>query len=168
MKKISFLSSVFLLVVVVTFLFIGCQKESAVSEEETTIATSSDAEKITATVNGTQEIIGLVSKDDAEKMAEAFAKRHPEVITKSVGYSTKNMIAFLSTLLVKYKSDSVFVYYGLYDKETAPKPSYIGKSTIFFMGKNKGKKASGNIQLLEDETTEKSSNYLNRGEVFDN
>jgi hypothetical protein len=164
MKKFSFLSSVFLLIVVVVFLFVGCQKETAATEEENTTIVSSDGAVVKG-IEGTSIVTGLISPDHAQKMSHAFAKKYPDVITNSVGYSTKNLIAYLTILSQKYKIDSVFVGFGLYDNETAPKRSYIGRATIFFMGDNSTKLTSGAVGTDEADQS-RSSNYLNGGTML--
>jgi hypothetical protein len=118
---------------------------------------------------GTGPIVGLISRDHADNMSEAFARKFPEVGTKYVGYSTKNLISYLNTLLVKYKSDSVFVNFGYYTKETAPQKDYIGRSTIFFMGKDM-RARRGNVRSMgdtgDDPNADDGSNYLNQGHAF--
>ena len=162
MKKFSFISSVFLLVLVLVFLFVGCQKEQAAT---TTDTEQSNSENIKATA-GSSMINGLISQDHAQQMSDAFAKKCPRVVTRYVGYSTKNLIAFLNVLLTKYKSDSVFVGYGLYDSNTAPKASYIGRSTIFFMGQNMITTTGAiKVQSVNDEDSN-TSNFLNQGALF--
>jgi uncharacterized protein YcfL len=59
MKKFSFLSSVFLLIVVVVFLFVGCQKETAATEEENTTIVSSDGAVVKG-IEGTSIVTGLI------------------------------------------------------------------------------------------------------------
>lgn len=169
MKKLSFIGSVLLFAMVVTFLSIGCQKESAVNEETATGLNSSDGETIKATEAGSNSVIGLISKDHADKMAAAFSKKHPTVVTASVGYSTKNLIAYLTNMLVKQKADSVFVSFGLYDRNTAPKSSYIGRSTMFFVGKTKSSTKAGNIRNAgpsDDGDDDEGGTYLNGGQLI--
>ncbi|NCI47621.1 hypothetical protein [Sediminibacterium soli] len=162
MKKFTFAGSVFTLFFVTGFLIIGCKKEQ-VSTQESQI-NSSELTNVSSQGMGTESIKGLIPQDHADKMSEAFIRRFPNVDTRSVGYSTKNLISFLNTLLAKYKSDSVFVSFGYYDKETAPQASYVGRTTIFFMGKNNKAKTSGGSQGFEA-TSETSSNFMNTGAV---
>jgi hypothetical protein len=168
MKKFTFIGSFLTLACVTCFLIIGCKKEQASLGQQ-----NQDAAENTniSSSMGTGAIVGLISKDHADDMSEAFARRFPDVRTKYVGYSTKNLISYLNTLLVKYKSDSVFVNFGYYTKETAPQKDYIGRSTIFFMGKDmrvrKGNARSmGAGDISEDPNGDDGSNYLNQGHAF--
>ncbi|MBV9989504.1 MAG: hypothetical protein JO301_17620 [Chitinophagaceae bacterium] len=167
MKKFSFLSSVFLLIAVVVFLFVGCQKETTTTEQENKAVPASEG--IVQGVAGTSTITGLISPDHAQKMSDAFAKKYPNVGTTTVGYSTKNLIGYLTTLLVKYKMDSVYVGYGLYDAETAPRPSYAGHATIFFTGDRNPKlrvSSSNGPHTDADSAPESESRSLNMGSLF--
>jgi hypothetical protein len=166
MKKFTFIGSFLTLACVTCFLIIGCKKEQASLDQKTQDATENT--NISSSM-GTGAIVGLISRDHADNMSEAFARKFPEVGTKYVGYSTKNLISYLNTLLVKYKSDSVFVNFGYYTKETAPQKDYIGRSTIFFMGKDM-RARRGNVRSMgdtgDDPNADDGSNYLNQGHAF--
>jgi|GEM_PF-565276 hypothetical protein len=162
MKKFSFIGSLLLLTTVIVFLFIGCQKESAVADETVTPAAGGES-VVVGTDGGDAKIQGLISEENAAAMSAAYAKSVPKGSTLSVTYSTKDLIAFLKTLNTKYKSDSVRVTFGIYDKKTAHTRGQIGRTTIFFMGNNiatsKGGVRTNAIGDIE------SSNFLNKGEM---
>jgi len=160
MKKFSFIGSVLLLAAVVTFLFIGCQKESSVADDTVTTDGSSES----AVIKGTDGsgISGLISEENAKLMAAEYIKTNPKANTLSVGYATKDLIAFLKVLNNKYKSDTVYVTFGVYNKKTAHNPSQIGRTTVFFMGNNG---ASNGRVKTNAEDVESSSNYLNQGQM---
>jgi hypothetical protein len=164
MKKFSVISSFLLLSAVVTFLFIGCQKESAAVDEQTT-ATDGESSAIKGVSGGSASAIhGLISESDAVMMAAEYAKSNPKGRTTHVSYATKDLIAFLKTLNSKYKSDSVYVTFGIYNKKTAHTPGQVGRTTVFFMGNNGGGIGSKSVKTngisISDEV---SSNYMNQG-----
>ena len=162
MKKFSFIGSILLLAVVVIFLFIGCQKESAATDTTEAIATTGGESAVIKSTAGSG-INGLISEENATQMAAAYAKSNPVGKTLSVAYATKDLIAYLKVLNNKYKSDSVYVTFAIYDKKTAHKPAQIGRTTVFFMG-NKGAglgKVTTNGLINADDDA--SSNYLNGG-----
>jgi hypothetical protein len=163
MKKFSLIGSLLLLATVVTFLFIGCQKESAAVADEPVTA---DAEGAVAKGidGGNSAISGLISEENAMAMAAAYRKANPNATTMRVGYATKDLLKFITTQSIKYKADSIYVVFGLYDKKTAHTPSKIGFTTVFFMG-NKGGSIGGNVRTNAD-GDQPESNYLNGGSTM--
>jgi hypothetical protein len=163
MKKFSFLPGMLLVTSTAIVFFLACQKENAISSENIETNGSLSSEGVIGTA-GTKKITGLISQEHAQEMAEEFAKKFPTANTLAVGYSAKDLIAYLNTLVTKYKSDSVYVTFGVYNKNTAPNKFAIGRTTVFFMGKNM-KSAMGNVrsQSIDYDGDINTSNYLNGG-----
>jgi hypothetical protein len=145
--------------------FSACQKEQ---EEATdpTVENTFDESKISgqATANN---IRGLITKDAAERMAKRFNETYKTSNTSQyVAFSTKDLGNYMDLIRKKYKSDSVYVSFGIYDAKTAVKKSDIGRITVFFMGKNNNTK-TGNIKTqAADDQTDESSNYFNHGSIW--
>ncbi len=165
MKKISFISSVLLLVLVVTFLFVGCQKESAVAEETTTADAESVAIKSEA---GNGSFAGSIDNSYAEALQKNFTtKYNGKDQTLQVAFSAKDLAGFISNLQKKNKADIIYVNFGVYGKGApAPKWTDNGRLTVFFTGNNNKKKNSGNVRTNDDDNSEKESQSLNHGEMF--
>lgn len=161
MKKFSFISSVLLLVVVITFLFIGCQKESSVTEEE---VSASDNASIKAIVgNGSFE--GSIDGSYAASLQRNFRQEYDtDNQTLQVAFSAKNLAAFIGSLQTKYKSDIIYVNFGVYGKgASAPNAKDNGRMTVFFTGNNMPGSKGG---VKSNGATSSSDEYLNHGEIF--
>jgi len=135
MKK-YFILSVSGITLFAFFLGVGCQKEKVSTERPLVPAEENINPKA-------QAVSGGISVDHAKTMAETFSQKYPSVVTRSVGYSIDNLITYLNNLKSRQLTDSVYVYYGAYDKETAPKASYIGRNTIFFLGQKMSINSTG-------------------------
>jgi hypothetical protein len=145
------------------FTLSSCQKEQEPADESAN--SGRDESKISSqAVNGTN-IRGLISKETAERMAETFNQAYKTKNgTEYVAFAVNDMSNYLLQLKEKYKSDSVYVSFGVYDAKTAVNKADIGRITVFFMGKNNNK-STGNIrsQSTEDDG---SSNYFNHGSIW--
>jgi hypothetical protein len=145
--------------------FSACQKQ----QEETsapTIENSLDELAISAQATSIQ-INGLISKDAAERMAKIFNETYKTPNTSQhVSFSTKDLGNYLDLLRKKYKSDSVYVGFGIYDAKTAVKKTDIGRITVFFKGKNRNT-VNGNVnsQSVANQLNE-GSNYFNHGSIW--
>jgi hypothetical protein len=161
MKKFSFLSSVFLLVMVVTFLFIGCQKESAIGEEEV-ITTNSENVSIKSN-NVTGSLFGSINRDYATALQNNFKEKYKgSKQTLQVAFSAKDLITFITNLQKKNNSDIIYVNFGVYGKG-APALDWKdnGRMTVFFTGNNK--KNSGNVSTNDVSRDEEES--FNHGTI---
>ena len=143
----------------------ACQKDQ---EEITdpTVENTFDESKISGQASGSN-IRGLISKEAAERMGATFNETYKSVNTSQyVAFSTKDLGNYMDLIRKKYKSDSVYVSFGVYDQKTAVKKSDIGRITVFFMGKNNNTK-TGNIksQSVEDGLDD-ASNYFNHGSIW--
>jgi hypothetical protein len=158
MKKFSFISSVLLLVVVIAFLFIGCQKESAVTEEG--VSTSENASIKAIARNGSFE--GSIDGSYAASLQQNFTKEYDaDNQTLRVAFSAKNLAAFIGSLQTKYKSDIIYVNFGVYGKGApAPNAKDNGRMTVFFTGNNMPG-SNGNVKT--NGADGQSDEYLNHG-----
>ena len=143
----------------------ACQK----SQEESTDPTVENAfneGKISAQAANTT-IRGLISKEAAERMREKFNETYKSTSTSQyVAFSIKDLGNYLDQLKRSYKSDSVYVSFGIYDEKTAVKNTDIGRVTVFFMGKNMNTK-TGNIKSqAADDVIDDGSNYFNHGSIW--
>jgi hypothetical protein len=142
----------------------ACQKDQDVTDP--TVENKFDEGNISAqAANNT--IRGLISREAAERMGEKFNETYKaENASKYVAFSIKDLGNYLDQLKRNYKSDSVYVSFGIYDEKTAVKKSDVGRVTVFFMGKNRNTK-TGNIrsQAAED-VLDDGSNYFNHGTIW--
>jgi len=143
----------------------SCQKDQDVADEATSESSTINEMNISSqAVNGTN-IRGLISKETAERMGQNFNKTYKTKNgTEYVGFSS-DMSNYLQQLKDKYKSDSVYVSFGVYDEKTAVNKKDVGRITVFFMGKNNNKNASGNIKSQRAEDDD-ASNYFNHGSIW--
>jgi hypothetical protein len=163
MKKFSFLSSVFLLVMVIAFLFIGCQKESAVSEEEPKVTSS---ENVTINNNVAGSLPGSIDRNYADALQNNFKERYSgKNQTLKVSFSAKDLISFITNLQKSNNTDVIYVNFGVYGKG-APAPDWKnnGRMTVFFSGNSN--KNSGAIKTNDIDDGPKDA-YLNHGGAHD-
>ncbi len=144
---------------------VSCQK----AQEEVmdpTVENAVDEGNITGQAAG-NTIRGLISKEAAERMGEKFNETYKtKNASQYIAFSTKDLRNYMDLLKRKYKSDSVYVSFGVYDEKTAVKKSDIGRVTVFFMGKNMNTK-TGNIKSqAADDVMDDGSNYFNHGSIW--
>jgi hypothetical protein len=152
-----------MLAIVLTFS--ACQKEQ---EEATDPAVENTFDEGNISGQATaNSISGLITRDAAERMAKKFNETYKTSnASQYVAFSTKDLGNYMDLIRKKYKSDSVYVSFGIYDAKTAVKKSDIGRITVFFMGKNNNTK-TGNIKSqAADDQTDESSNYFNHGNIW--
>ncbi len=151
--------------VLASLTLVSCEKaqEEAI---DPTVENAVDEGNISAQAAG-NTIRGLISKEAAERMGEKFNETYKSKNTSQyVAFSIKDMGNYLDQLKRKYKSDSVYVSFGVYDEQTAVKKSDIGRVTVFFMGKNL-KTKTGNIKSQAiDDVMDDGSNYFNHGSIW--
>ncbi len=143
---------------------VSCQK----AQEDTidpTVENAFDEGNISAQAVG-NTIRGLISKEAAEQMGEKFNETYKSAnSSKYVAFSIKDLGNYLDQLKKSYKSDSVYVSFGIYDEKTAVKKTDIGRITVFFMGKNMNTK-TGNIKTQAVDGLDDGSNYFNHGNIW--
>lgn len=168
MKKLTYTKSLSAVLFALLFLA-ACTKDE--NETAKLQSESDDAEmNIQGNAVGAANINGLISKDAADRMQTAFnAKYGVSNGTEHVAFSVKDLNNYVQELKRKYKSDSIYVSFGVYDEKTAVNKKDVGRITVFFFGKNNNpKKGTGNIksQEAEDDGTGSGSNYFNHGTIW--
>lgn len=144
---------------------VSCQKAQEKANDPA-VENAFNEGKISAQATG-NTIRGLISKETAERMGEKFNETYKsENKSQYVAFSIKDLGNYLDQLKRSYKSDSVYVSFGVYDEKTAVKKSDIGRVTVFFMGKNMNTK-TGNIKSqAADDVMDDGSNYFNHGSIW--
>lgn len=151
-------------VVIASLTLVSCQKAQEVATDPT-VENAVNESKISAQAVGST-IRGLISKETAEQMGEKFNETYKsDNSSQYIAFSIKDLSNYLDLLNRKYKSDSVYVSFGVYDEKTAVKKTDIGRVTVFFMGKNKNTK-TGNIKSQNTDDEDEGSNYFNHGSIW--
>jgi hypothetical protein len=153
--------------IIASLSFTACQK--AETESNLMQSNKEDAEmNLVGSAAKQVAINGLISEGNAAKMQATYKKNYQgKNFTEYVEFDIKDMEEFIKQLKKKYKSDKLYVYFGEYDKTTAPKSNYEGRVSVFFLGNNK-KSNSGNFrsQDIGDGIPTDGSNYLNHGTIW--
>lgn len=157
MKKLSLIGKVAVTMSLVLCLM-ACQKQQDATVDQ---ATDSNIIQMAA---GTGKPSGDINRDDAADLAETY-KKSSNGGTEYVAFKIKDLQLFLNNIQAKYKSDEVYVNFGVYTDKTAPSKDLIGRTTIFFSGNNK-KKTLGGIVKTNDLAELDFSDYLNHGQVY--
>jgi hypothetical protein len=166
MKKFSFFSTAVLLSSIVVVLLISCQKEqNAVSNEPETNAVD---ETHMVAVSGSGPYSGSIKPSYASSLAANYAKKYgtDENGAQYVAFSAKDLVAFINGLQAKYKSDIVYVNFGVYGKGALPlKSKDYGKLTVFFTGnKISGTNTQRNFGVDADNVA--NDEFLNHGQIY--
>jgi thioredoxin reductase len=146
----------------------SCQKDQG---DTTLMQTSGTQEegRVSGQAITANNISGLISEESGENLRENYHNKNARSgnETEYVAFSVKDLSNYLALIRSKYKSDSVYVSFGVYDEKTAVNKKNIGRTTIFFMGKNNVSKA-GRIRSQDDtgEDNGDGSNYLNHGNIY--
>ena len=162
MKKFSFFGRPVLFTLVVALLFWACQKE------QNTVATDTPAGSESAVIHGVSgkgPFEGSIDGSYAAALAKNFADQYKDANqTLQVAFSAKDLSAFIVSLQAKYKSDIIYVNFGLYGKGApAPNDNDNGRMTVFFTGNNLPNSSSG---IKSNGTDPSSDDYLNHGQIF--
>jgi hypothetical protein len=154
--------------IIASLSFTACQK--AETESNLMQSNNEDAEmNLVGSAAKNVAINGLISEGNAARMQATYKKNYQgKNFTEYVEFDIKDMEEFIKQLKKKYKSDKLYVYFGEYDKITAPKASYDGRVSVFFLGNNK-KSNSGNFRsqdIGDGGLPTDGSNYLNHGTIW--
>ncbi|TAJ47253.1 MAG: hypothetical protein EPO58_16310 [Chitinophagaceae bacterium] len=158
MKKLVFLFGTIMLV---TVLFSSCQKEQAAATEDTT-ATSD--ERVVGTA-GSGPYAGSINAGYAASLAANYAKKFGnDDQTLRVEFKAKDLIAFINGMQAKYKSDIVYVNFGVYGRGAQPaNPKDYGRLTVFFTGNRiPAPSATRRTDGIGDPLDE----FLNHGQIY--
>jgi hypothetical protein len=161
MKKFSFISSVFVLTVVVGFLFIGCQKETTTADDST--INNSENTNIKA-ISGNGIFAGSIDNAYGDALRSNYINKFDQgdgKLTLQVAFSAKDLAAFINTLQTKNNADIIYVNFGVYGRNAwAPNRKDNGRLTVFFSG-NKPRQ-NGEIKT-NGVAAEAESESLNHG-----
>lgn len=128
MKKLVLLFGTIMLV---TVFFSSCQKEQTVAE---TPAANENSNIVGVAGVGPYE--GSIAPSYAASLAANYVKKFGDKDQSiRVEFKTKDLIAFINGLQAKYKSDVIYVNFGVYGKGAEPvNPKDYGRLTVFFTG----------------------------------
>ena len=164
MKKFSVLPGLLLTASVVVVLFISCQKEQTATPEEVVTPSS---EKVVGVAGG-GSYAGSIKPSYAAALAANYMKKFgtDDDQTQSVAFSAKDLVAFINGLKAKYKSDIIYVNFGVYGRGALPVNSKdYGRLTVFFTGdKISATRGSSRTDGIEDDSV--SDEFLNHGSMF--
>lgn len=168
MKKFSSFTGMLLTAILVVVVFAACQKEQSSTVNQETASTSSDETTIVRTA-GTGNLPGEISPSYAAALAANFSKEfaNEDEYTQYVAFNAKDLVAFINNLQNKYKSDIVYVNFGLYGKDApAVNSKNNGRLTVFFTGNkipapNSSARRNNGIFDLTTVTDE----FLNHGQL---
>ncbi|MES2005109.1 MAG: hypothetical protein V4450_11340 [Bacteroidota bacterium] len=161
MKKFYSFSSTLLLSAVVSVLLLSCQKEQAAATDDT--ATPALENRVVG-VQGGGPYSGSINPSYAASLGANYAKKYGsgDDQTQLVAFSAKDLVSFINGLKAKYKSDTIYVNFGIYGKGALPANSKdYGRLTVFFTGNRIPAPSTrvGNNGLLDDVLDE----FLNHG-----
>ena len=162
MKKLSLSFNVFLLTLVVSVVFIACQKEQSSATDEAALV--SETNQIMGT-SGSGSFAGSVSREYAAALAKNYVKKYDDDNqTQYVSFSAKDVDAFIRNHYANLLStDIVYVNFGVYGKGApAVNPKDNGRLTVFFTA-NKPNTTGDNQRFGEGDPNDE---YLNHGQIF--
>lgn len=165
MKKFSFLSATVLVSAITVVLFVACQKEQVATPEEQAVPASEGAVRGIA---GGGPFSGSVNSSYAAALADNFNKkfgRDDDNMSQSVAFNAKDLIGFINNLQTKYKSDIIYINFGVYGKGAKPvNAKDWGRLTVFLTGNKIGSTGGRRNDGVNEE--EESDQYLNHAQLF--
>lgn len=159
MKKFSSLTGLCTMLVFASVM-VSCQKEQAATNDSTANTSTENANVVG--VAGSGPYAGSISISYADALAANYAKKYnDDNQTKYVAFNAKDLVAFINNLQAKYKSDIIYVNFGVYGKGALPVDSKdYGRLTVFFTGnKIPAPSASRRTDGIDNTTDE----FLNHG-----
>ncbi len=162
MKKFSFLT----VAALAALMLVSCKKEQAAADETATASSGSDNVTISG-VAGSGPYAGSINASYAASLAANYAKKYDDSNQPQyVEFDAKDLVEFINNLRAKYKSDKIYVNFGVYGKGALPVNSKdYGRLTVFFTGNKipapytNGKKTDGLLDSTLDE-------FLNHGDLI--
>lgn len=149
---------------------VSCQKDEVAATTDNQNNTTVVAEGAVVGTAGLGHYAGSIPSTYASALAANYSRKYGEGDqAQSVAFSAKDLISFIQGLQAKYKSDVIYVNFGVYGKGAAPVSSKDwGKLTVFFTG-NKIPSASSNGSTRKDgpdDITADPDQFLNHGQIF--
>lgn len=164
MKKFFSLPAKMALAATLLIGFASCQKDQAATTDD---ANNSGAESRVVGTAGAGTWAGSIPPDYAAALAANYADKYDDKNQPQyVAFSIKDLSEFLSNLKAKYKSDLVYVNFGVYGKGAKPvNGKDWGRLTVFFTGNripapSSSKKTDG---ILDDLSLDE---FLNHGDLI--
>jgi hypothetical protein len=163
MKKYFSFRANLVLAAVLTIGFVSCQKDQAGTTDNTV---TNDAESRVVGTAGTGNWAGSIPPSYAAALAANYSEKYDDRNQPQyVVFSIKDLSEFLSNLKAKYKSELVYVNFGVYGKGAKPVNSKDwGRLTVFFTGNkipapSASRNTDGILNGIEDE-------FLNHGDLI--
>lgn len=167
MRKFFFFSNKLLLLAAVTIFTVSCQKEQVETTEPEIAATENN--RIVG-VSGGGPYEGSIAPSYASSLAKNYQKKFgddDDNVAERVEFKAKDLIAFINGLQAKYKSDIIYVNFGVYGKGALPVNSKdYGRLTVFFTGNKipapstpRKRRSDGILEEVLDE-------FLNHGDLI--
>lgn len=161
MKKLTFIKTVLLASFLTAFLFMGCQKEqNAVTTDSTTGSESTHLKGVA----GSGAFEGSIDGSYAAALQQNFSNTYSDKNQSlRVAFSAKDLVAFITNLQKKNKTDIIYVNFGVYGNgATAPDPKDNGRMTVFFTGNNMSR-PTGSVKT---DGVDISDDFLNHGNIY--
>lgn len=136
MKKFTLFLKALTLPAIACIAIVACQKEQNSVSQETNA--TNDNEKVVGVAGG-GKYSGSITGSYASALAANYLKVYGDDRnhTNYVAFSAKDLKQFITDLQTKYKSDTIYVNFGVYGKSAAPVNSRdYGRLTVFFTGNN--------------------------------
>lgn len=176
MKKFRSPQTLAIVALALSLFFTACTKEEQAPEDQAKTESTVDEMNIQGQALNGVGISGLISQATAERMSKTFLDQNRSRSgqqSEYVVFNLKDLDKYLGQLKKKYKSENVYVYFGVYDEKTAVNKKDIGRMTVFFLGDNNtAPKSKGGIRVQSifdtngDVLDDGSSNYLNHGSIY--
>ena len=159
MKKFSF-DAKLAIIAIAAVLFVSCQKDQSATPDNTN---ANNTESRVVGTAGTGTWAGSIPPSYAAALVANYNDKYDDRNqTQYVAFSINDLSEFLNNLKAKYKSDQVYVNFGVYGKGAKPvNDKDWGRLTVFFTGNkipapSSSKKTDGILDGLQDE-------FLNHG-----
>jgi hypothetical protein len=161
MKKLSFLGNL-ALVLGLSILVVSCQKQ-----QDATVTTPTDAAVI-KNIAGGGNYSGKISGSDAKEMNSTYKGAAGSGATEYVSFKISDLKAYIAAVESNGKTDQINVNLAVYDSKTAPDPSLVGRTTIFF-GPGAPKSRSrdgGRTGFGAPVSFDANADYMNHGQIY--
>lgn len=166
MKKILLNAKLLMGVMVMMVVIAACTKEqSPVAEEQ---AVASEGTVVAKVAGSSWE--GAVPASYAAALAANYADKYDEDnATYQVAFKADDLVAYINNLKAKYKSDVIYVNFGVYGKN-APAPvnpkKNNGRLTVFFTGNKIPAPSTGKRSDNTMSAFDAMDEFLNHGSMI--
>lgn len=152
---------VWIMAAIISVAMVSCQKEQATATDQEA-NTSTESSRVVG-VAGAGPYAGSIDISYAAALAANYtAKYDDNTQPQYVVFDAKDLVAFINNLQSKYKSDKIYVNFGVYGKGALPVNSKdYGRLTVFFTGNRIPAPSSSNQNT--NGADEPSDAFLNHG-----